>query len=486
MGVRSGAEFIAGLKQHPKDVWLAGRRVPDVTAEPAFERPIGSLAALFDLQVKPELRDQMTYRGEGSNELTGLSFLIPRSRDDLVRRRGAMHIWAEATFGLMGRSPDYLNAVLVAFADSLPFFAHGGAKFADNVEQYYRHCRDHDVFLTHAIVNPQVDRSKSSSDQGDKFTHLGVVDQTRDGLIVRGAKMLATHGPTADELIVYPLPQSLRPGDERYAIAFAVPTDAPGLRFICREPFDTGTQTEWDHPLGARFEEPDAMAVFNDVLVPWERVFLHGDVARGNALFGQTNIQNHSGHQTAIRGLVKCQFLTGLAIAMTRAVKTDGFLHVQEQLGELIGYLQLIEGAILLAEHKAEATGHGTMRPAWAPLQALRYHIPKFYERMVQVTQVLGAGGLLANPTQADLTADIASDIARYYRGSDVEAAERIRLFKLAWDATGTQFGQRQLQYERYYAGDPVRVGATQYLNADVSSLLGRIGRALGDEPPVG
>src|SRR4029077_17933196 len=145
------------------------------------------------------------------------------------------------------------------------------------------------------------------------------------------------------------------------------------------------------------------MAVFNDVLVPWERVFLHGDVAKGNALFAETSIQNHTGHQTAIRGLANCQFLSGLDVTLTRTVKTDGFLHVQEQLGELLGYLQLIEGAILLAEQKAEPTGRGALRPAYTPLQALRYHLPRMYERMVQVTQVLGAGGLLINPMQADL-----------------------------------------------------------------------------------
>ena len=154
--------------------------------------------------------------------------------------------------------------------------------------------------------------------------------------------MLATHGPTADELLVYPLP-GLREGEERYVLAFGIPTATPGLRFICREPFDTGGQSQWDHPLGARFEEPDAVCVFDDVLIPWDRVFLYNDVKMGNALFAQASIRNHTGHQTAIRGLAKCQLLTGIAIAMTRTVKSDVFLHVQEQLGELLGYLQLIE-----------------------------------------------------------------------------------------------------------------------------------------------
>ena len=477
MGVRSGESYIAGLAAHPKDVWIAGRKVTDVTRDPAFARPVAAMAMIYDCQVEPAMRARMVYRDADGEH--GLSFIIPGSREDLARRREAMRIWAEATFGLMGRSPDYLNTLLAAWADAPDYFAEGDPRFAENVLRYYRRCRDEDLFLTHAIVNPQVDRSKSAAEQADEYAYLRAVKETADGLIVRGAKMLATHGPTADEMLVYPLPFSLRPGEEQHALAFGIPTDTPGLRFVCREPFDAGDQSEWDHPLGARFEEPDAMALFDDVLVPWDRVFLYGDVTRANTLFAHTRLQCHTGHQTAVRGLAKCRFMTALAIAQTRAVRTDGFLNVQEQLGECLGYLELIEGAILLSEEKAERTPRGSLRPALAPLQALRYHIPRFYERMAQVTQVLGAGSLLASPTEADLRSEIGPQIARYYRGAGIDAEARIRLSKLAWDATGTQFGQRQLQYERYYAGDPIRTGASLYLLGDHRALLAEVDRAL-------
>jgi 4-hydroxyphenylacetate 3-monooxygenase oxygenase component len=476
MAVRRGSEYVDGLRRNPREVWAAGRRITDIAADPMFARPIQSIAMLYDLQTSPEHRGTMTHdEGDG---VFGTSFLIPRSHADLAKRRQSMKIWADATFGLVGRSPDYLNTTLMTWAESADFFGQRGARFADNVRQYYKHCRDRDLFLTHAIVNPQSDRSKASHQQDDKFAHLGVVEETKDGLVVRGAKMLATHGPTADELLVYPEP-GIRDGDDNYVLAFGIACATKGLRFICREPFDDGTQSAWDHPLGARFEEPDAVCVFDDVLIPWHRVFLYGDVKMGNALFAQASIRNHTGHQTAIRGLAKCQLLTGIAIALTRTVKSDVHLHVQEKLGELLGYLQLIEGAILLAEQNAEPTGRGAIRPAFPPLQALRYHLPKWYERMVQVTQVLAAGGLLNSPTEADLRSEIGPDIARYYRGSGVEAEERIRLFKLAWDATGTQFGQRMLQYERYYAGDPVRLAASYYANYDVAPLLATVKRAL-------
>jgi 4-hydroxyphenylacetate 3-monooxygenase oxygenase component len=478
MALRSGAEFIEGLRRAPREVWVAGRRVDDVTADPVFARPVQSIARLYDLQVSPAHREAMAYQDDG--ETGGMSFLIPRSRDDLVRRRLAMTVWAQASFGLLGRSPDFLNTVLMAWAENADFFGQRGAQFADNVINYYKLCRARDLFATHAIVNPQTDRSRGSHQHDDLFAHLGVVEETRDGLIVRGAKMLATHGPTADELLVYPQP-GIREGEERYVLAFGIPCATKGLKFICREPFDDGTQSAWDHPLGARFEEPDAVCVFDDVLVPWDRVFLYGDVKLGNAMFGQAGIRNNTGHQTAIRGLAKCQLLVGCALALTQTVKSDVHLHVQQNLGEVLGFLPLIEGAILLSEQNAEPTGRGAVRPAYAPLQALRLHIPKFYERIVQVTQTLAAGGLLISPTAADLRSAIGPDIARYYKGAGVEAEERIRLFKLAWDLTGTQFGQRMLHYERYYAGDPVRVSAAYHADVDKAHLFAMVQRALAE-----
>ena len=305
------------------------------------------------------------------------------------------------------------------------------------------------------------------------------MDENKDGLIVRGAKMLATHGPTADELMIYPQP-GIRAGEERYVLAFAVPTATRGLRFICREPFDAGEQSEWDHPLGARFEEPDAVCVFDDVLVPWDRVFLHGDVRWGMRCLRRRACGTTPATRPPSAGWRSASSSPAWRLRLTRAVKSDAFLHVQEQLGELLGYLQLIEAAILMSERNAEPTGRGAVRPAYDPLQALRYHLPRMYERMVQVTQVLGAGGLLINPDAGRPALGDRRPISRATIGAPVSTpSERIRLSKLAWDVTGTQFGQRMLQYERYYAGDPVRVGASYYLDHDVAPLLAQVERAL-------
>ena len=477
--IRNGKQYVDGLKaQAKKNVWISGRKIDDVPEDPHFKRPIEAIAELYGLQSNNKDGVKMS-AGEGAGEY-GLSFMTPRSAEDIIARRKAMAVWADASFGMVGRSPDYCNTVLMAFEET-GFFHQVGADFGKNLTNYYNYCKDRDLFLTHAIVNPQTDRSKNSAEQENPYAHLAVVKETGDGLIVRGAKMLATHGPTADELIVYPLPGSVAPGEERYALAFGIPTDTPGLKFICREPFDDGTMSHWDHPLGSRFEEPDAMVVFDDVLIPWERVFLHNNVPLANKLFTSASIQNNTGHQTAVRGLAKCRFLVGVAIAVSRSVKTDVFLHVQEQLGEILGFLQLIEGALHLSELNAEPTDSGAVRPAWPPLQSIRYHLPRMYERIVKVVQVIGAGGLLINPTRDDILSEVGTDIAAYYRGAGVDAESRIHLGKLAWDATGTQFGQRMLQYERYYAGDPVRVAATLYMRQNVDDLMGLVQRALSD-----
>lgn len=118
---------------------------------------------------------------------------------------------------------------------------------------------------------------KNSHEQKDTYTHLGAVKETPDGLVVRGAKMLATLAPVTDEVIIYSFP-GFAPGDEKYALAFAIPIDTPGLRIICREPMQDGQRSFFDHPLASRFEEMDALLVFDDVVVPWDRVFLYNNV----------------------------------------------------------------------------------------------------------------------------------------------------------------------------------------------------------------
>ena len=218
---------------------------------------------------------------------------------------------------------------------------------ANNLLNYYRHVRDNDLFLTHALISPQGDRSKPSHQQEDPYLNLGVVEETGAGLVVR-VKLLATLAPVTEELFVYPFP-GLQPGDERYALAFAVPISTLA-RIICREPMQSGQRPVFDHPVASRFEEMDAVVVFHDVLIPRERVFLYGNVAAANGLYPKTGLWQHPSHQTAVRGLVKLSFVVGVAIKVAKAIGADLFLHVQNSLGQFLQSVQIIKALLDYSE----------------------------------------------------------------------------------------------------------------------------------------
>jgi 4-hydroxyphenylacetate 3-monooxygenase/anthranilate 3-monooxygenase (FAD)/4-hydroxyphenylacetate 3-monooxygenase len=478
MAIRTGPQFVAGLRDN-RQVWLGGERVADVTKHPVLAGPIASLAALYDLQHDPQHTDLLTQVDEALGERVPRALISPASRQDLVQRRLASKAGADATLGLMGRSPDFLNVAVAAFASAAEYFGQVNPAFPENIRAYHEHCRRGDLFLAHATINPQTDRSKSSAEQRDETAHMRIVGKTNEGLVISGAKMIGTLVPAADELVVFPLPRYM-PGDEPYTAAFAIPVATEGLRIVCREPFGSiAGRDPFDHPL-ARFDEMDATVIFEDVVVPWHRVFFHGDVDLANSLYDATTARHHTGHQGITRGVSKMELLVGIAISLAESSGTNGFLHVQEMLGEAIGFLELARGGVLLAEERGSLSRWGTYTPDIAPIQALRYHFPRMCARIVEVIQICGGGSMLATPTLADLDAADQPCVERFFSSAGMSSGrDRIQLLKLAWDASGDSFGQRQMLYERYHSGDPVRLAAQQYQAYPAAPLREAVARAL-------
>ncbi len=463
MGIRTGEDYIKGLQSKKPEVWMEGRRITDIVNEPVFKQPIKEIAKLYDMQHDLEYQDKITSICEETGERVSNAFIVPKTYHDLMARRSLFEIWAKATYGLMGRTPDFLNVTITAMASTPEFYAKYNPQWAENIQNYYKYIRDNDLFLTHAIMNPQTDKSKSSKDQKDPFTHLGAVRETEEGIIVRGAKMLATLAPITDEVIIYTFP-GFRPGEEDYALSFAVPIDAPGLRMICREPVQDGKRSIYDHPLASRFEEQDAVLVFDDVLVPWNRVFIYKNIEAANRIYTDTGI-NQNMHQATVRGLIKLQFVQEVASSIADSIGVDGFLNVQSQLGELVQSVETIRALLRTAENEYSVRANGEFVPNPLPLETIRGILPKVYPRAIELIQTIGAGGLLVPPTQADMMA-LPDDIERYYGGREgVTGEERLHLFKLAWDLTIEGFGQRLVQYERYYSGDPIRKLGMFYSN---------------------
>ncbi len=469
MGARTGQAYLENLKRCQPDVWLAGRKVDDVTTESAFAGTRRSIMEQYDLQLDPRHRDIATTDGYSS------SFLIPRSKDDLIRRRQTYRLRADHNFGFMGRAPDFMNAIVTDFSLVSDVFASGGSEaYGDNILNYYEYVRDNDLFLTHMLVNPQVDRSRTSAQQDDPFTHLGRVRHTDEGIVVRGAKMLGTMAPLCEEVMVWPY-GGVAPGDEAYALGFAIPTNSPGLRFICREVFAPAGRNRFDHPLSSRFEEMDCIAVFDDVLIPWDRVFIDGGSSAARDVCNQLRPRDGIvAVQTGSRMMANLEFFCGLAMRLADAVGIDGFLHIQEKLGEILVELESFRAGFYGAEALAAPRSNGVWAVHQPYLAAANLRAPRIYPRLVEVIQSLAAGGFFYAPTEADMAEpEIRSDLDKYVRGRPgVESEERISLFKLAWDATGDAFGSRMLQYAKFYSGDPIRNTAGWYIGYPFKETL--------------
>jgi 4-hydroxyphenylacetate 3-monooxygenase len=286
--------------------------------------------------------------------------------------------------------------------------------------------------------------------------------------------LLATSAPLADEIMVFPSTVVKNENADKYAFAFAIPTDTPGMKFICRESLDQG-RSHFDHPLGSRFEEMDAIVVFDDVVVPWERIFLLGDMERCNGCYGATDAVVHMMHQVAIKNIVKAEFLLGIILMMIETVGIEQFQHVQEKAAEVMTYLETMKACLRAAEADAHLDQWGVMTPARMPLDIARNMFPKMYPRIVEIIQLLGASGLMATASEADFAGPIAADVTKYLQAANSDGKERVRLYRLAWDVACSGFGGRQELYERYFFGDPIRMMSALYFGYDKAPLKERI-----------
>jgi 4-hydroxyphenylacetate 3-monooxygenase len=476
MGARTGQEYVEALNARATRVEIEGRQYTGRVAEiPQLRNVIQTYASLFDLQHEPAHRDVMTYASPTSGERVGMSFLQPRSVDDVVRRRAAMSVWAEYALGNLGRTGDYCNSAVMAMAAAAEWFGQDDPAYADNVRRYYEHVREHDLLLTHTLVLPQANRSVGPSQQKHQTLAARIVDRNDNGIVIRGARILATIGPFADEILV--MPSTVLKGtedDAPYSYAFALPCDAPGVRFLCRESFDLG-RSHFDHPLGSRFEEIDAIVVFDDVVVPYERCFIVGQPELCNGIYTETSAAAHMTHQVVARTKAKTEFILGLVSLLTEAIGIEQFQHVQEKTAEVIIALETCAALLRVAEADAAPNRFGLCTPAWAPLNACRNWYPRTYPRFTEILRQLGASGLMALPTEADAFGPGRDDIELYLQSATLDGPERLRLFRLAWDTCLSAFAGRQTLYEYFFFGDPVRMAGALAASYDREPFKERV-----------
>ncbi len=474
MGIRTGEQVLAGLRDG-RVLYIDGERVGDVTTDPRLAGGARTIAALYDLQHRADLKQEMTYPSPSTGEPVGLSFIQPKTRDELRRRRVMIKHWHDHTLGMFGRAPDFLNVMLASFAAAAEEF--GGA-FAGNFRAYYERVREGDLASTHSLTNPQADRSSNPTAQARDLA-VKVVRETDAGIVVHGARMLATLAAYSDELLVmpapsYPLPE--RDESKPFALGFGVPIATPGLRLISRPTVaQVAAGSPLDHPLSSFFDEGDCMVVFDNVVVPWERVFIHRDVEIYNTIYRRTGAAAAMQHQYCTKDLAKAEFMMALAFAMVRATKIDEYQHIQNMLVELINHVEMVRSCLIAAEEEAVMTRHGILHPATGPLDVVRFLFPQQFRRACEIIQILGAGGLVMVPSLAELSGPVGADVATYNQAAGADAAIRIKLFRLAFDASMSSFSGRQQLYERFFAGDPVRVAEMVYRRYDKDPHIDRI-----------
>ena len=480
--MRTGAEYLRSLKDGRR-VFLDGERVKDVTAHSAFREAARSIANLYDIAAAPELCERMTFISPKTGKPVQRAWQIPRTHADLRARRLFSETWAEATFGLMGRAPDHVAGFFCGYAATPEFFATAGRQFAENLVTFYEYMRDNHIYCSYAIVPPQIDRAKPAHQQSDPTLYAGVVKERDDGIVIKGAQQLATGGALSD-FIQLSCIHPLQPGDENYANCLAVPVDAEGLKLYPRRPFSRAGSAV-DYPLSSRFDESDSYVIFDNVFVPWERVFIYRNVELSRDQWRKTPSHLLGNHQAQTRYVTKLRFMAGLAQRMNEMTGNAANPAVTIMMGELVAFVSIFE-SMLLAHETMGTIEDGVLWPSRTAYYAANAMQSEFNGRMLEIIREMAGAAFITLPSSnADFdNPEIAADIERYMRSGSADAKTRVKLMRLIWDFLGSEFGSRHQQYEKFYGGPSFGAKLNLYRNFDFKRAGALVDRAL-NLPPV-
>jgi 4-hydroxyphenylacetate 3-monooxygenase len=450
----TGEEYTESLRDG-RVVYIDGERVDDVTTHPAFRNSVRSIARLYDAMHDPEQQDVLL--GVDRNAIRTHKFFMPSySAEELLEARDAIATWSRLSYGYMGRTPDYKASFMASLGAAPEFYA----PFESSAEAWYRRYAEQGLFLNHVLINPPIDRNKAVHEVEDVYVH--VVEERDDGMVVSGAKMLATGSAyTHATFVAQNSAVQLEAGKaEDYALVFIAPMDTPGKKLISRRSYEQAATSPWDYPLSSRFDENDAVVVFDNAFIPWENVLVYRDVQKATGFYPASGFMNRYTLQAGTRLAIKLDFVCGLIARALEANGTAEFRGVQAQLGELMGWGNLM-WALTAALALDPQEGPGGMKiPKLEYAVLVRLFGAMAWPKVEEVVgQTLGGSPLLTPSSAKDLQdEELRPLIDRFYRGSTGSAYDRVKLFKLIWDAVGSEFGARHTLYERNYGGNHEQV----------------------------
>lgn len=446
----TGRQYLDRLRDG-RVVYYEGRRVGSVPDHPALANGAGSIARLYDSLHDPAQSEVLTAPTDtGSGGFTHRFFRAARSREDLLGARDAIAHWSKLTYGWMGRSPDYKASLTTTFGAAAAFYG----PFEDSARRWYRHAQENVTFLAHALADPPIDRHGSPEASAD--VRVRIERETDAGIIVSGAKVVATGAATAEYCFVGHTPGFA--GEDDAANLFIVPIAAPGVKLICRASYELAARrsTPFDCPLASRFDENDAILILDRVFVPWENVLAHRDPERVRGLFMGTGFLNNFLFHGCTRLAVKTEFLAGL---LSRALRATGGMEARGKralLGEVVALAHTLRSLSTAMASCPDPWQGGTVLPERRAALAYCVLAPDAYPRILEIIQRTIAAGLIYLPSSAAdlLSEETAPLLKRFVRGAGgIDHRERIKVMKLLWDACGSEFAGRHELYERSYAG---------------------------------
>jgi 4-hydroxyphenylacetate 3-monooxygenase len=480
--IKNGSTHLASIRDG-RSVYIDGALAGDVTVHPAFRHSVQSIAELYDFQAAPQNQALMTFETPTGHRVSR-AWQMATSYAELVERRRALTAWAEQHNGFMGRSPDHLASAIIGQYMGIEVFERHSPARAAAFRDYVRYAIDKDLYLTYVIINPQADRSRDWGDQASEDLVAAVVDEDSQGITIRGAKMLGTGSIMANEVFVANL-QPLKKGEEQLAFSCALPMNAPGLKVLSRKSYEQHAVSALDNPLSSRFDENDALIYFQDVKVPWERVFTYRDTDACRAQFHDTPGHAMQNYQAQIRLTVKLRFLLGLARRVTETIGTHRMAPITEKLGWLAAKVGMVEG-LLYGMEAAGSLRNGYYVPNRHLMYSAQVVTQELYPVFMATIRELAGGALIMLPSSyRDLqNPELAAIIRKTQVSGAMNAEERVSFLKLVWDAVGSEFASRHLQYEMFYAGAQFVTSGHSFRTYDWAGSAALVDRVLEHDAP--
>ncbi len=457
MGTRTGElltgqEFLDSLDDG-REVWIGGEQVKRVVDHPAFSTSARSVAQLYDLLHDDDTRDALTM-SDRNGIVTHRFFAPSYTPEELAGARDAIAVWQRASYGWMGRTPDYKAAFMAQLAEGWAYYG----DYGDNARAWYERTARSCLFMNHVLIDPPVDRNRARIDVRDVF--VSVTGEDDNGIRVSGAKMVATGSALTHATFV-----AVNSGtaarmevgrDEDMALVFITDMNAPGVKLICRPSYEQSAASPWDAPLASRFDENDAVVVFDDAFIPWENVLVYRDVDTAKGFYAESGFFNRFNLQSATRLAIKMEFAAGLMLEGSAASGTADFRGVQAAAGEVIAIAQTLWAFTTAMVADPEPGIGGTVVPKLQTAAACRLFATNSWTRVRDLFETALAGApIYTVSSPRDLLDDeLRPTIDRYFRGTGLEADERLKLFKVIWDALYSEFAGRHALYERNYAGN--------------------------------